>query len=82
MAVIQDIIPKNIGYFLVKLSQDNIQYALYNEIMKRQAMIDALGESPEISQQRETTKKTLDVLRKALMTIKRDPDFEGRGETQ
>ncbi len=39
-------IPKNIGYFLVKLSQDNIQYALYNEVMKRSEMIDELGEAP------------------------------------
>lgn len=60
------------------MSQDNIQYALYNEVMKRSEMIDELGESPEITQQRETTKKTLDVLRKAQMTIRRDPDFEGR----
>ena len=75
---VRDIIPKNIGYFLVKMSQDNIQYALYNEVMKRTEMIEELGESPEISQQRETTKKTLDVLRKAQMTIRRDPDFEGK----
>jgi hypothetical protein len=61
------------------MSQDNIQYALYNEIMKRQAMIDGLGEAPEITAQRETTKKTLEVLRKAQMTIRRDPDFEGKG---
>lgn len=73
----QDIIPKNIGFFLVKQSQDNIQYALYNEIMKRNEMMEQMGEPPEVTQQRETTKETLDVLRKAIITIKRDPDFEG-----
>jgi hypothetical protein len=36
----------------VKLSQDNIQYALYNEVMKRTEMIEGLGEAPEITQQR------------------------------
>lgn len=42
-------------------------------------MIEGLGEPPEVTQQRDTTKKTLQILRKAQMTIKRDPDFEGRG---
>lgn len=46
--------------------------------MKRQSMIDELGEAPEITQQRDTAKKTLEVLRKAQMTIRRDPDFEGK----
>lgn len=46
--------------------------------MKRQEMIDGLGEAPEVTAQRDTTKKTLEVLRKAQMTIRRDPDFEGR----
>lgn len=41
-------------------------------------MIDELGEAPEITQQRDTAKKTLEVLRKAQMTIRRDPDFEGK----
>ena len=61
----------------MKLSQDNIQYALYNEVMKRSEMIEELGEAPEITQQRDTTTRTLEVLRKAQMTIRRDPDFEG-----
>lgn len=67
---------------MVKQSQDNIQYSLYNEVMKRQEMINELGEAPEITQQRETAKKTLDVLRKAQMTIRRDPDFEGKGSEE
>ena len=77
LTTLRDIVPKNIGFFLVKQSQDNIQYALYNEIMKRSEMLESMGEPPEVTQQRETTKQTLEVLRKAMITIRRDPDFEG-----
>lgn len=45
--------------------------------MKRNEMLEQMGEPPEVSQQRETTKQTLEVLRKAVITIRRDPDFEG-----
>lgn len=52
VTTLRDIVPKNIGFFLVKQSQDNIQYALYNEIMKRNEMLEQMGEPPEVTQQR------------------------------
>jgi vacuolar protein sorting-associated protein 1 len=30
----QEVIPKNIGFFLVRESQEKMQYSLYNELLK------------------------------------------------
>lgn len=68
----QEIIPKNIGYFLVRESQESIQYSLYNELLKNDEIIEGLSEPPEITQQRETAKKTLEILNKAKRIIRKE----------
>lgn len=56
---LREIIPKNIGYFLVRESQEKMQYSLYNELLKNDELIESLTEAPEVTAQRETAKKTL-----------------------
>lgn len=58
-------------------SQENMQYELYNELMKNEEMINGLCEPPEITQQRETAKKTLEVLNKARRIIRREVASDG-----
>lgn len=68
---LREIIPKNVGNFLVRESQESLQYSLYNELLKNEEIINALSEPLEITQQRETAQKTLDVLNKAKRIIRR-----------
>ena len=72
----QEIVPKNIGFFLVRESQEKMQYALYNELLKNDALIEGLTEPPEVTAQRETAKKTLEVLNKARRIIRREVSNE------
>jgi len=37
-------VPKAIGYFLVKSSQEKMQYTLYTEFMKNVEILNHLGE--------------------------------------
>lgn len=69
---LREIIPKNVGYFLVRESQETMQYSLYNELLKNDEIIEGLCEPAEITQQRETAKKTLEVLNKAKRIIRRE----------
>ena len=57
---------------MVRESQETMLYSLYNELLKNEEIIDGLCEAPEITQQRETAKKTLEVLNKAKRVIRRE----------
>jgi hypothetical protein len=48
-----------------------MQYSLYNELLKNDSLIESLCEPPEVTAQRETAKKTLEVLNKARRIIRR-----------
>lgn len=41
---LNDSIPKAIGFFLVKQSQEQLQMLLYNDVISREAIIETLGE--------------------------------------
>jgi uncharacterized protein YlzI (FlbEa/FlbD family) len=53
-----------------------MQYALYNELLKNDELIESLSEPPEVTAQRETAKKTLEVLNKARRIIRREVSSE------
>ena len=53
-----------------------MQYSLYNELLKNESLIESLSEPPEITAQRETAKKTLEVLNKARRIIRREVSNE------
>lgn len=61
-------------------SQESLQYSLYNELLKNENIIDSLSEPIEITQQRETAQKTLDVLNKAKRIIRREISTEEQRE--
>jgi hypothetical protein len=49
---LNDSVPKTIGYFLIKQSQDSLQMLLYNEIATKSSVIDSLGEEKDVQIQR------------------------------
>jgi hypothetical protein len=45
---VRDTIPKLIGYFMVRMSQNKLQFELYNKINNNPNIADALGEPKAI----------------------------------
>lgn len=72
---VRDAIPKTIGYFLVKSSQDRLQFELYAQINKNEAFTKQLGEPERVAEERKSLNTTLDTLKKALKVLQRDPDI-------
>lgn len=70
----RDSIPKAIGFFLVKGSQDKLQFELYSQINKNTAISEALGEPKHVTEERKTLKKTLEAMQKAIKILQRDPE--------
>lgn len=79
---VRDTIPKTVGYFLVKAAQEQLQYSLYNEIMRNEDSLGSIAEPAHIAEERDTISKTIAVLQKAARVIKRDPDLQPRYEEQ
>jgi hypothetical protein len=72
---VRDTIPKTIGYFLVKASQERLQFELYSSINKNESMTKSLGEPERVAEERKSLTATLDTLRKAIKVLQRDPDI-------
>jgi hypothetical protein len=80
---IRDQVPKIIGYFLVKESQDKIQYELCNRICSLPNILHTIGEAPRITEERNTLLKmritledSLKVMRRNLESVGMDKDEE------
>jgi len=71
----RDSLPKTIGHFLVRASQDNMQFSLYEEINKNEEIMNLLSEPQSVTIERETNQKTMEVLQKARKAINKDPDL-------
>lgn len=72
---VRDTIPKTIGYFLVKSSQERLQFELYSQINKNENMSKSLGEPERVAEERKSLNATLETLRKAIKVLQRDPDI-------
>lgn len=72
---VRDTIPKSIGYFLVKSSQERLQFELYSQINKNENMTKSLGEPERVAEERKSLNTTLDTLKKAIKVLQRDPDI-------
>ena len=55
-----------------------MQYSLYNELLKNDQLIESLSEPPEVTAQRDTAKKTLEVLNKDRRIIRREVSHDER----
>jgi len=72
---IRDLVPKMVGNFLVNSVQTRLQYTIYNEINRKEELLNALGEPPHITAERETLTKILGILNKAKKVLQKDPDL-------
>jgi vacuolar protein sorting-associated protein 1 len=76
---VRDTIPKTIGYFLVKSSQERLQFELYSQINKNESLTKSLGEPERVAEERKSLTSTLETLRKAIKVLQRDPDISNTG---
>lgn len=79
MRNVRDTIPKQIGFFLVRKSQDSLQNDLYMRINNNQSIADALGEPKQITDRRNTLNALIETLDKSAKMLQRDPDFQQAG---
>jgi len=71
---VRDTIPKQIGYFLVRKSQDVLQTDLYMRINQSKSISDALGEPKQITERRNTLSMLIETLDKSAKLLQRDPE--------
>lgn len=71
---VKDSIPKAIGYFLVRKSQDSLQFELYNQVNSNRQLSSSLGEPPAITERRRALNDVLKTLKSSLKVLQRDPE--------
>lgn len=72
---VRDSIPKAIGFFLVKKSQDVLQFELYNQVNSNKQLAAALGEPARITERRKALTEVLNTLKNSVKVLQRDPDI-------
>lgn len=70
--MLNDSVPKIIGFFLVKQSQDTLQMILFNEL-NQERVFETLGEPKEVEEQRRRLGDRIKTLQKSLKALKKDP---------
>jgi len=72
---VKDSVPKSIGYFLVKKSQEVLQFELYNQVNSNKALSSGMGEPARITERRKALTEVLNTLKNSLKVLQRDPDI-------
>merc|ERR1712127_941710 len=72
---VRDSIPKAIGFFLVRKSQDSLQFELYNQVNSNKSLSSTLGEPARITERRKALTDVLNTLKNSLKVLQRDPDI-------
>lgn len=72
---VRDTVPKQIGYFLVKMSQEKLQFELYSRINGNKKIADCLGEPKSVTERRVMLNNIIETLKKSLKLLQRDPDI-------
>jgi len=72
---VRDTIPKTMGFFLVKSSQERLQFELYSQINKNEQLSKSLGEPERVAEERKQLISTNETLKKAIKVLSRDPDI-------
>lgn len=71
---VKDSIPKAIGYFLVRMSQEKLQFELYNQVNTNKHLTSSLGEPRNITERRKALSEVLATLKNSLKVLQRDPE--------
>lgn len=56
---VKDSIPKTIGFFMVRKSQDALQFELYNQVNTNKGLSSTLGEPARITERRKALSDVL-----------------------
>lgn len=72
---VRESIPKIVGYFLVRMSQEKLSSELHMRINENEGLLDALGEPKQVQERRQTLQSIIEVLRNSLKILQRDPDI-------
>ena len=72
---VRETIPKLIGHFLVRMSQNKLQTELFSKINENEYILDTLSEPREIGEKRRTLNEIIRTLKESLKVIQRDPDI-------
>lgn len=72
---VRDSIPKSIGHFMVRKSQDSLQFELYNQVNTNKSLSSTLGEPARITERRKALTDVLTTLKNSLKVLQRDPDI-------
>lgn len=70
--VLNDSVPKIIGYFLVRQSQETLQMVLFNEL-NHESIFESLGEPKEVEERRKRINERIKTLNKSYKALKKDP---------
>lgn len=71
---VRDTVPKQIGFFLVRKSQEKLQTDLYMRINKNKQIAEALGEPKSITERRNTLNALINTLGDSVKVLTRDPE--------
>jgi len=71
---VRDTVPKQIGYFLVKMSQEKLQFELYSRINNNPKIADTLGEPATVQERRKMLSTMIETLKNSLKLLQRDPE--------
>jgi len=71
---VKDSVPKAIGYFLVRASQDKLQFELYKQVNENKGLTTSLGEPRNITERRIALTSVLNTLKNSLKVLQRDPE--------
>lgn len=66
---VKDSVPKAIGYFLVRSSQDKLQFELYKQVNENKSLTSSLGEPRNITERRVALSAVLGTLKNSLKVL-------------
>lgn len=72
---LRDTIPKLIGNFLIKASQNDLQFVLFNSVCQSEEIVQKFSESKAIISERDSLEKMIKVLRQAEKKLMSDPNL-------
>lgn len=72
---LRDTIPKLIGNFLIKASQNDLQFVLFNSVCQSEEIVQKFSESKAIVSERDSLEKMIRVLRQAEKKLISDPNL-------
>lgn len=68
-------VPKQIGYFLVKMSQEKLQFELYTRLQQNNNIIRQLGEPENVTARRAQLSNIIKTMKDSMKLLQRDPDI-------